>query len=99
MVLDVKRGQIVPNTPIKVVDRDGNTRSARILQVLEHKGLERIESQHASAGDIIAITGAGELNISDTLCDSNHPEALPPLSVDEPTISMVFESTALHLQD
>ncbi|MDC3180800.1 translational GTPase TypA [Gammaproteobacteria bacterium] len=87
----IKQGQIQPNTPVQVIDREGNTRSARILQVLEHQGLKRIECQNASAGDIIAIIGAGELKISDTLCDPNHPHALPPLSVDEPTISMVFE--------
>jgi GTP-binding protein len=87
----ITRGQVQPNTPVKIIDREGKTRSARILQVLEHQGLKRVESKCASAGDIVAITGAGELQISDTICDPNHPEALPPLSVDEPTISMVFE--------
>ncbi|MEC7030066.1 MAG: translational GTPase TypA [Pseudomonadota bacterium] len=86
----IQRGSITPNTPIKVIDRDGQIRSGKVLQVLGHMGLERYESDKASAGDIIAVTGVGDLDISDTLCDPEHVEALPALSVDEPTISMVF---------
>ena len=86
----VQRGSIKPNTQVKVVDRDGKVRSGKVLQVLGHMGLERYESEEASAGDIIAVTGVGELDISDTICDPECVEALPALSVDEPTISMVF---------
>lgn len=87
----IERGYIEPNTPIKVINREGEIRSAKVLQVLEHLGLERVESEKAEAGDIVAITGVGSLDISDTLCHVDHVEALEALSVDEPTISMIFE--------
>jgi GTP-binding protein len=79
-----------PNQQICVVDCDGRQRNARILQVLGFHGLKRIEVESAQAGDIIAITGVEDLQISDTLCDRAAPEALPALTVDEPTISMTF---------
>ncbi|STX27595.1 GTP-binding protein TypA [Legionella beliardensis] len=87
----VTRGKIKAKSPIKIIDKDGAIRSGRLLQLLGFKGLERIEIEEASAGDIIAITGVEQLNISDTLCDPNQVEALPPLLVDEPTISMTFQ--------
>ena len=87
----ITRGQIKTNTPVAVVDRGGQQRSARIMQILGFQGLERIEFAQASAGDIIAFTGVDPLNISDTLCDPAQVEALPPLSVDEPTVSMTFQ--------
>jgi len=86
----VQRGSVRPNQQICVVDCDGNQRNARILQVLGFHGLKRIEVESAQAGDIIAITGVEDLQISDTLCDRSAPEALPALTVDEPTISMTF---------
>jgi GTP-binding protein len=87
----IQRGRVRPNMPITIIDRDGGTRSARVLQVLGFLGLERYEVQEASAGDIVAITGIEAPRISDTLCDPTHVEALPALSVDEPTVSMNFE--------
>jgi GTP-binding protein len=87
----ISRGTIKPNTPIVILDREGKSRQGRVLQVLGHVGLERVEEEEAFAGDIIAITGIEDLSISDTLCDKNHPEALPPLKVDEPTVSMTFQ--------
>lgn len=86
----VTRGQITPKTPIKIIDRQGEIRSGKILQILGFKGLERVEMPEAQAGDIIAVTGIEGLKISDTLCDPNTVEALPLLVVDEPTISMTF---------
>ena len=86
----VQRGAVRPNQPICVIDCDGRQRNARILQVLDFHGLKRIEVDSAEAGDIIAITGVENLQISDTLCDRAAPEALPALTVDEPTISMGF---------
>lgn len=76
---------------MKIIDQEGQVRSGRLLQLLGFKGLERVEVEEARAGDIIAVTGIEQLNISDTLCDPNHVEALPPLTVDEPTISMTFQ--------
>ncbi|GAA5525331.1 GTP-binding protein TypA/BipA [Microbulbifer aestuariivivens] len=87
----ITRGTLKPNQQVVVLDRDGNKRKAKVLQVMGYLGLERVEVEQASAGDIVCITGVGELNISDTLCDPEHPEALPALSVDEPTVSMTFQ--------
>ena len=86
----VQRGSVKPNQQICVIDCDGRERNARILQVLGFHGLKRVEVESAQAGDIIAITGVENLQISDTLCDRSAPEALPALTVDEPTISMTF---------
>jgi len=87
----VSRGQIKSKSPVKIIDKDGNIRSGRVLQLFRFRGLERIEMDEASAGDIIAVTGIDNLNISDTICDPATVEALPPLSVDEPTINMTFQ--------
>ncbi|HGJ5858777.1 MAG TPA: ribosome-dependent GTPase TypA [Arsenophonus nasoniae] len=86
----IKRGAVKPNQTIAIINSDDKTRSAKVGKVLTHLGLERIDSEIAQAGDIIALTGLGELNISDTLCDPNNIEALPALAVDEPTVSMYF---------
>jgi GTP-binding protein len=85
------RGQIKTNTNITVIDKDGETRSGRILQIYRLHGVDKIEIDTASAGDIIAISGLEQLDISDTLCDPAQVEALPALSVDEPTVSMTFQ--------
>lgn len=79
-----------PNQQVTIIDSEGKTRNAKVGKVLGHLGLERIETDLAEAGDIVAITGLGELNISDTVCDTQNVEALPALSVDEPTVSMFF---------
>jgi GTP-binding protein len=86
----IKRGVIKPNQQVTVIDSEGKTRNGRVGKVLGHMGLERIETTLAEAGDIIAITGLGELNISDTVCEAGAVEALPPLTVDEPTVTMYF---------
>ncbi len=86
----VQRGSVKPNQRITAIDRYGEQRNARILQVLGFRGLKRVEIEQANAGDIIAVTGVENLRISDTLCDRDTVEALPPLTVDEPTISMTF---------
>ena len=87
----IQRGAVKPGQPVAVLDRDGKQRKGRILQVLGFMGLERVEVQQAQAGDIVALSGLDVLDISDTLCDPDKPEALPALSVDEPTMSMTFE--------
>lgn len=86
----IQRGSAKPNQQITVVDRYGEQRNARILQVLGFRGLDRVEVEQANAGDIIAVTGVENLRISDTLCARDKVEALPALTVDEPTISMTF---------
>ena len=87
----VTRGKARNNQPVIVIDREGEERKAKILQVKSYLGLERIDVDEASAGEIVCITGIDKLNISDTLCDPELPEAMTPLSVDEPTISMTFQ--------
>ena len=87
----ITRGKIRSNSPVVIVDRDGDKRNGRVLQILGFLGLERVEVPEAQAGDIIAFSGIEELNISDTLCDPKTVEALPPLMVDEPTVSMTFQ--------
>lgn len=87
----IKRGAAKTNMQVVVVDAEGKTRNGRILKIMGHSGVERIDVNEAQAGDIVCVTGLETLNISDTLCDPAKPEALPPLQVDEPTVSMVFQ--------
>lgn len=87
----IQRGRIKTNTPVTIVNAKGEKRNGRVLQILGYLGLERNEVQEASAGDIVCVTGMEGLKISDTLCNPDHVEALPALSVDEPTISMTFQ--------
>ena len=90
----IARGYIKRNSPVAVVDHEGNVRRERVLQVFGFMGLHRVEVNEAQAGDIVAFTGIPEPRISETLCDPEHVEALPTLTVDEPTISMVFETNS-----
>lgn len=87
----IKKGKIKRNSAIKVIDDNGKIRNGRILQPMGFHGLERVEIDEAQAGDIICFTGMDELHISETLCDPEHVEALPPMTVDEPTVSMTFQ--------
>lgn len=87
----VTRGKARRNQQVVIIDREGNSRKGKILQVKSHLGLERIDVDEAQAGEIACIFGIDKLNISDTLCDPDTPEGMPPLSVDEPTISMTFQ--------
>lgn len=87
----VQRGEVKTNTPVCVVSADGKVRNARVLELYGFHGLERKKVESAGAGDIVVWSGIDELSISDTLCPRDHPEALPPLAVDEPTISMTFQ--------
>jgi GTP-binding protein len=87
----IKQGSVKPNDQVTVINRNGETRKGRVLQVMGYEGLERVEVLNADAGSIVCITGIDKLNISDTVCDPSSIEALPPLSVDEPTVSMTFQ--------
>ena len=87
----IQRGKVRTNMQVSVVDREGKKRQGKVLQVLGFMGLERIEVSEAEAGDIVAISGVADLSISDTICALDTPEALPALTVDEPTISMTFQ--------
>ena len=87
----VTSGKVMPNQQVIIINRDGEQRKAKILQVKSHLGLERIDVDVATSGEIICITGIENLKISDTICDPSCVEPMPPLSVDEPTISMTFQ--------
>jgi GTP-binding protein len=86
----ISRGRVSRNSAIKIIGVDGKIRDGRMMQLFSFEGLQRIETETAEAGDIIVFSGIDELYISDTLCDRNHIEALPALTVDEPTVSMTF---------
>lgn len=87
----IKRGTLKPNQQVVIVGADGKERKGKVGQVFGYLGLERFETEEASAGDIVAFTGLGELKISDTICATSKVEALPPLTVDEPTVTMTFQ--------
>ncbi len=87
----IARGLLKPKMQVITIDRNGAQRKVRILSVMGYIGLERIEVDGAQAGDIVCITGIEGLNISDTICAQEKIEALPPLSVDEPTVRMTFQ--------
>ncbi|MCP4389246.1 MAG: translational GTPase TypA [Gammaproteobacteria bacterium] len=86
----ITRGEVKRNTAIKIIGADGKVRDGRMMQLFGFDGLQRIEVETAQAGDIIVFSGIDQLFISDTLCDRNQVEAMPPLTVDEPTVSMTF---------
>ncbi|EGS6500554.1 translational GTPase TypA [Vibrio parahaemolyticus] len=90
-VARVTRGSVKANQQVTIIGSDGKTRNGKVGTVMGYLGLERHEVEQANAGDIIAITGLGELKISDTICAQNAVEALPALSVDEPTVTMTFQ--------
>lgn len=90
-VARIARGSVKPNQQITIASADGKIRNAKVGTVLGYLGLERHEIEKGNAGDIVAITGLGELKISDTICDVNNVDPLPPLSVDEPTVTMTFQ--------
>jgi len=87
----IRRGSVKPNQQVTIIGADGKTRNGKVGQVFGYLGLDRLEVDQAGAGDICAITGLGELKISDTVCAAGHVEAMPPLTVDEPTVTMTFQ--------
>ncbi len=86
----ITRGVLKPGQQVVIKGADEQERKGKILNLKGHLGLDKVETDSASAGDIVCINGIDNLSISDTLCDPNHVEALPPLNVDDPTISMTF---------
>jgi GTP-binding protein len=86
----ISRGEVVRNMPVVVVGRDGKERKTRVQTILGYRGLERIELETAGAGDIVCVTGVDGVGISDTICAPDKVEAMPPLEVDEPTLTMNF---------
>ncbi|TDT36997.1 GTP-binding protein TypA/BipA [Halospina denitrificans] len=87
----IKGGQMKPGQQVTVIDRHGKQRNAKLLEVKGFLGLNRINVDEANAGEIVCISGISDLHISDTICAKEAPEAMPPLTVDEPTVSMTFQ--------
>ena len=87
----IKQGSVKPNDQVVIINREGETKKGKVLQVMGYEGLDRVEVSEAEAGSIVCITGIDKLNISDTICDPASVVALPALSVDEPTVSMTFQ--------
>ena len=87
----ISRGTVKANAPVSVVAPDSSSRRARVLELFGFDGLKRKRIESASAGDIVVFSGIDNLRISDTLCDRDHEEAMPALSVDEPTVNMTFQ--------
>ena len=86
----IARGTLQRNQAVTVIDREGSERKAKVMNIYTHRGLERIEAGSATAGDIVCITGIDKIGISDTICAPEKVESLPQLSVDEPTLTMMF---------
>ena len=86
----ISRGTVSANESVSIVAPNHSSRRARVLELFGFDGLKRQRVQSASAGDIVVFSGIDKLGISDTLCDPNHEEALPALTVDEPTVNMTF---------
>ena len=87
----VYRGNLKLNEPLTVIKRDGSSRNVMLKQLLVFDGIARKEVQEVACGDLCAVVGIEDIDISDTLCDVEHPEAMPPIAIDEPTISMLFK--------
>ncbi|WGS66219.1 translational GTPase TypA [Enterobacteriaceae bacterium ET-AT1-13] len=86
----IKSGKLYNNQPVIIINKEGKIRNANICKIISYLGLKRIEIENAYAGDIVAITGLGNLNISDTICDINNIKPIPPLLIEDPTITMFF---------
>ncbi|MGZ6308933.1 MAG: GTP-binding protein TypA/BipA, partial [Ktedonobacterales bacterium] len=86
----ITRGRVRPSMSVARITREGDQTRGRIGLVFTYQGLGRREVEEASAGDIVALTGIAEANISDTLADALQPEALPSIAIDEPTLKMTF---------
>jgi len=86
----VRRGEVRRGESINLIHTDGTMTRTRVVQPFTHLGLERIEAEEVGAGDIVALSGIENAQIGETLADEAQPEALPAISVDEPTVSMTF---------
>ena len=87
----VYRGTLKLNEPLTVIKRDGSSKNIMLKQLLVFDGIGRKEVEEVKCGDLCAVVGIEDIDISDTLCDVEHPEAMPPIAIDEPTISMLFK--------
>ena len=84
------RGEVKENMPLTLIKREGAKKQVRVKELYAFEGLGRQKIEAAEAGEIVAITGLEDFEIGDTITDPEHPEAMPPISIDEPTMSMLF---------
>ncbi|MDB2683522.1 GTP-binding protein, partial [Alphaproteobacteria bacterium] len=87
----IRRGQLKKGQQVSIGNVNGDVRAGKVLQIMNFHGLEKKEVDEATAGDIVAISGLGELKISDTICEFGKFDVLEKLSVDEPTLSMIIQ--------
>ncbi|MBE6357388.1 MAG: translational GTPase TypA [Lentisphaerae bacterium] len=86
----VYRGELNLKKPLSIIKRDGTVAPAHVKQLFTFEGLGRQETDRVACGDLCAIVGIPDIDISDTICDAETPEAMPPIAIDEPTLSMLF---------
>ena len=86
----VERGSIKTGMPVAICGKEDKVTQGRIAKVYTHVGLNKVEVEEGKAGDIIELAGLNDINIGDTVCDFNHPEKIPFVDIDEPTVSMTF---------
>ena len=86
----IERGIIKVNMPVSICGKEDKISQGRIAKLYTHVGLKRVEVEEVGAGDIVALAGLPDINIGDTICDFNHPEKIPFVDIDEPTVSMTF---------
>lgn len=86
----IERGTIKLGMPVSICGKEDKITQGRIAKLYTHVGLKRVEVEEAGAGDIIALSGIANINIGDTICDFDHPEKIPFVDIDEPTVSMTF---------
>ena len=86
----VERGEMKVGMPVSICGREDKILQGKIAKVYTHMGLDKVEVETGKAGDIIEIAGIPNINIGDTICDLNHPEKIPFVDIDEPTVSMTF---------
>ena len=86
----IERGTIKVNMPVSICGKEDKITQGRIAKLYTHVGLKRVEVEEVGAGDIVALAGLPDINIGDTVCDFNHPEKIPFVDIDEPTVSMTF---------
>ena len=86
----VERGSIKVGMPVAICGKEDKITQGRIAKVYTHVGLNKVEVEEGKAGDIIELAGLPDINIGDTICDFNHPEKIPFVDIDEPTVSMTF---------
>lgn len=85
----IVRGRMKTNQPVVIMNGE-STRKAKIGRVYTYNGLNRVETDETAMGDITAFVGIEDINIGETVADAEHPEALPAITIDEPTLAMVF---------